>query len=63
MINFVRPGMWKKDEFKAYFADPIKEGFKIDSTEKEIQFMKQRSFVLVEVSCMYFLQIIRRTIY
>mmetsp|Transcript_1200 Transcript_1200/g.1827 ORF Transcript_1200/g.1827 Transcript_1200/m.1827 type:complete len:856 (+) Transcript_1200:75-2642(+) len=48
MINFIKPHYWSEDFFKLYYADPILEGMKKDSSAYDVSMMQKRSYLLVK---------------
>mmetsp|Transcript_972 Transcript_972/g.3349 ORF Transcript_972/g.3349 Transcript_972/m.3349 type:complete len:1509 (-) Transcript_972:62-4588(-) len=48
LINWVRPNHWSQQFFNNFYANPIKEGMKKDSTKFSVTLMKRRSFLLIK---------------
>eukprot|EP00906_Rhabdomonas_costata_P005630 RCo008406 len=46
MIDFVRGGMWSRNEFRDLFETPIRAGQHSHSSAEEIQLMKKRAYAL-----------------
>jgi SNF2 family DNA or RNA helicase len=39
MLDFVRPNIWRKEQFKQLFEDPFKKGSNKDSEEQQVSIL------------------------
>ena len=46
MLDFVRPNIWKKDQFKQLFEEPFKKGSNKDSEAQQVIKMKKANYHL-----------------
>lgn len=47
LINWVQPNYWSEHLFNEFYANPIRNGMKKDSSNYEVSLMKKRAFLLI----------------